>query len=83
MYIPFSQFKFAIPRTSSWQHTGVEMPPQTLARATSLPTEGECALMAAAEVRLRRAEMVASVNFIVIVEVVEVRCLKGVEMEME
>lgn len=46
-----------------------------------MPTEGARALIAAAEVRLRRAEIVASVNCIVDVVVFEVmrqvvRCIK-------
>lgn len=66
MYIPFSQFRLATPKTSSWQHTGVARAPQTEAwRATNFPTAGERALMTAAEVRLMRAVMVASVNCIV------------------
>lgn len=44
-YAPFSQFKFATPRTSSWQHDGLRRAPQTLdCRGT----------IAAAEARERR-----------------------------
>lgn len=70
--VPFSQFKFATPNTSSWQHTGVARAPQTEAwRATRVPAFGERLATAAAEVTLRRAVRVARVNGMVNVVLVE------------
>lgn len=72
--IPFSQFRFATPRTSVWQHSGVARGPQTpLWRG----------MRAAAEVRDRRVVRVKRVEcmfavgwggFVVIVVVV-VECI--------